>query len=96
MNKNIHLTPDKLEATEPFIQDHPVEEHPVEEGYLVSTPTCHIPDLNPFAEDVMKIFRYRMADLFISYINEWSALNMGLLFKSIAIPIADHSNLIAS
>lgn len=32
------------------------ENHPVEDGYLVSSPGCHIQSLDPFPPDVMKIF----------------------------------------
>lgn len=35
------------------------KDHPLEDGYLVSSPSCHIPSLDPFAPDVMKIFHRR-------------------------------------
>lgn len=35
------------------------KDRPLENGYLVSSPSCYIPSLDPFAPDVMKIFQRR-------------------------------------
>lgn len=49
------------------------KDYSLEEGYLVSSPSCHIPSLDPFAADIMDIFQRRnyMIPLFNSNWNKW-------------------------
>lgn len=46
----------------------PSQYYPAEEKYLVSSSSCHIPSLDPFAVDIMKFFHRRNNMIPLSYL----------------------------